>query len=106
MCVLNVFPCLRVPAVLGGRPLPAAAASLALMSLPALLLSQSTPPTTAGAGALGLFILLSMGAATALLIGNMNSRLKRLPRSYTGLAPEHARDVPANSAADQEIARG
>ena len=52
------------------------------MSAPAFLVSQSAPPVTASAGALGLFVLLAMGLATALLITNMNKRLKRLPTSF------------------------
>jgi hypothetical protein len=53
-----------------------------------------------------LFILLSMGAATALLIANMNGRLKRLPRSYDDPARRPEPDAPAEGVgANRQTAR-
>ena len=48
------------------------------------------------AGSLGLLIVLLLGVATALLIRNMNARLKRLPRSFDEVTPPD--DAPDESA--------
>ena len=49
--------------------------------LAAPLLAQSDSAKL-GAGAVSLVVLLLMGVATALLVWNMNGRLKRLPASF------------------------
>ena len=52
------------------------------------------------AGSLGLLIVLLLGVATALLIRNMNARLKRLPRSFDSVEqvtpPDDAPDESAS----------
>ncbi|GIJ19655.1 hypothetical protein [Micromonospora lutea] len=39
------------------------------------------------AGPMGLFLILVLGAATVLLIRNMNARLRRLPQQFPGQEP-------------------
>ncbi len=48
---------------------------------------------TGSAGPLGLLIVLLLGAATVLLIRNMNARLKRLPQSFD---PPEQPEAPAD----------
>ena len=59
-------------------------------ALAAPLLAQSDSAKL-GAGAVSLVVLLLMGVATALLVWNMNGRLKRLPASFA--VPEDAADA-------------
>ncbi len=46
--------------------------------------------------AIGLLIVLLLAVATALLIRNMNSRLKRLPKSFDPPTPPDETDGPAS----------
>ena len=48
-----------------------------------MMLAQTVDPSRVSAGPLGLLVVLLMIIATVLLIRNMNSRLKRLPREFT-----------------------
>ena len=48
-----------------------------------MTLAQVVDPSRVSAGPLGLLVVLLMVIATVLLIRNMNSRLKRLPREFT-----------------------
>ena len=48
-----------------------------------MMLAQAVDPSRVSAGPLGLLVVLLMIIATVLLIRNMNSRLKRLPREFT-----------------------
>ena len=52
----------------------------------------------ASAGPLGLLIVVLMGVATVLLIRNMNSRLKRLPRSFEEPEPPQEPDPESKEA--------
>lgn len=63
-----------------------------------------------GAGAVSIVVLLLMGVATALLVWNMNGRLKRLPASFTvqddiqdagGASPEPPTASPVGVTSDQ-----
>lgn len=77
--------------------------------LPATLLAQSDSAKL-GAGAVSIVVLLLMGVATALLVWNMNGRLKRLPASFPvqddiqdadGASPEPPTASPDGAASDQ-----
>ena len=46
------------------------------------VLAQAVDPDRVSAGPLGLLVVILMVVATVLLIRNMNSRLKRLPREF------------------------
>ena len=48
-----------------------------------MTLAQAVDPSRVSAGPLGLLVVVLMVVATVLLIRNMNSRLKRLPREFT-----------------------
>ena len=48
-----------------------------------MMLAQAVDPDRVSAGPLGLLVVILMVIATVLLIRNMNSRLKRLPREFT-----------------------
>ena len=48
-----------------------------------------------GAGPIGLVIVLLMIVATFLLIRNMNTRIKRLPREFPDQAEKHEEQPPA-----------
>ena len=66
-----------------------------------MMLAQTVDPSRVSAGPLGLLVVLLMVIATVLLIRNMNSRLKRLPREFTpppvapGQPPAPSDDPPA-----------
>ena len=61
-----------------------------------MMLAQAVDPSRVSAGPLGLLVVLLMIIATVLLIRNMNSRLKRLPREFTP-PPVAPRQTPAPS---------
>ena len=52
------------------------------MSAEVLLRAAAGEGGSVSAGPLGLLVLVLMGIATVLLIRNMNSRLRKLPRSF------------------------
>ena len=76
--------------------------------LAATLLAQSDSAKL-GAGAVSLVVLMLMGVATALLVWNMNGRLKRLPASFPvpddqdadGASPEPPTTSPDGATSDQ-----
>ena len=76
--------------------------------LAAPLLAQSDSAKF-GAGAVSLVVLLLMGVATALLVWNMNGRLKRLPAAFPvpddsqgadGASPEPPTAAPDGATSD------
>ncbi|AEB42992.1 MULTISPECIES: hypothetical protein [Micromonospora] len=52
------------------------------------------------AGPMGLFLILVLGAATVLLIRNMNARLRRLPDEFPAQQPEARRDAAGRMVSD------
>ena len=58
----------------------------------AALLLAAVEEEDIGTGPIGLLIILLMLIATALLIRNMNSRIKRLPPSFPGDEDETSKD--------------
>ena len=69
---------------------------MALLASPAP--SQVSPPQDASAGYVALLIVVLLGIATALLIRNMSTRLKRLPKEF---GPPHDQSAPEQGRPEQ-----